>query len=228
MRAARPHFKPAVIELAGLPGAGKTSLVDRLERQCVRRRDISMASLPLTCATWKVAITAFALAFSIRPFRPRLLMRAASLVFMLRAYGANTRWPLVVLDQGLVQKLWSLLVETQDYSSERLDRAVAALVPFLADQLVWVAVPPGLAARRISTRSGGNSRFDNQPAEAIAARLKSLEDTYAMLIAKFDRVARFPVTRIDGASDLDQNAAVIEALAAACLAKSAGQETSPA
>lgn len=178
---------------------------------------MSLASLPLTVAAWSVAVSAFALAFCIRPFHPRLLVRALSLVLVLRAYGPDTRWPLVVMDQGIVQKLWSMLVETRRYSPDKLQRLVTSLAPFIADQIVWVAVPPHVAARRIAGRTDGNSRFDRQAPEAIAARLRSLEETYTALIAMFDKAAGLPVARIDGEADLAHNAAIIEELAAGCL-----------
>jgi hypothetical protein len=211
MRPVRPNGRPLVIELAGLPGAGKTSLTDRLSLPHRGRRDISVLNLPLRRETWQVARAALMLALSIRPWKPGYLLRAIKLVLALRCYGPLDH-DLVIMDQGLVQKTWSLLIESESYNECRLEDLVDALSPFVADHLVWIGVPHTLAAQRIAGRTGGNSRFDHQDAETIGQRLETLEGVYGKLISMFRKKVELSVISLDGKADLKANASLIEAL----------------
>lgn len=205
MRSARPGGTPLVIELVGLPGAGKTSLTHRIPVPHLGRRDISSLRLPLNRATWHVLRSAVALSFTIRPWKPSYFLRAVKLVLALRCYGESEH-PLVIMDQGLVQKLWSMVIETRSYSVDRLEDLVLALSPFAADHLVWISVPHELAARRIVERKGGNSRFDGQAYESVVQRLDTLEDVYRNIIGLFRRHIPLGLMELDGEAPLDLNA----------------------
>jgi adenylate kinase family enzyme len=212
MRPVRPNGRPLVIELAGLPGAGKTSLTDRVRLPHLGRRDIGVVNLPLRRETWRVARAAMMLALTIRPWKPGYLLRAIKLVLALRSYGPLDH-DLVIMDQGLVQKMWSFIIESRSYPEQRLEELVDALTPFAADHLVWIAVPHELAAQRIAGRTGGNSRFDGQDAATIAQRLADLERPYRTLVEMFRKKSGMSVLSLDGEANLKDNAARIEALA---------------
>ena len=212
MRPVRPNGRPLVIELAGLPGAGKTSLTDRVRLPHLGRRDIGVVNLPLRRETWRVARAAMMLALTIRPWKPGYLLRAIKLVLALRSYGPLDH-DLVIMDQGLVQKMWSFIIESRSYPEQRLEELVDALTPFAADHLVWIAVPHELAAQRIAGRTGGNSRFDGQDASTIAQRLADLERPYRTLVEMFRKKTGMSVLSLDGEANLKDNAARIEALA---------------
>ena len=212
MSEVRPTGRPLIIELAGLPGAGKTSLTERVSLPHRGRRDIGLLNLPLRRETWPVARAATMLAVSIRPWKPGYLLRAIKLVLALRCYGPVDA-DLVIMDQGLVQKLWSFLIEAQSYPAQRLEDLVDALSPFAADHLVWIGVPHTLAAQRIAGRVGGNSRFDGQDAETITRRLENLEGVYMRLIGMFRSKSSMSVVNLDGTADLKDNASLIDELA---------------
>ena len=212
MSPVRPNGRPLVIELAGLPGAGKTSLTDRVRLPHLGRRDIGVVNLPLRRETWRVARAAMMLALTIRPWKPGYLLRAIKLVLALRSYGPLDH-DLVIMDQGLVQKMWSFIIESRSYPEQRLEELVDALTPFAADHLVWIAVPHELAAQRIAGRTGGNSRFDGQDAATIAQRLADLERPYRTLVEMFRKKSGMSVLSLDGEAILKDNAARIEALA---------------
>jgi hypothetical protein len=211
MRQARPNGTPLVIEMAGLPGAGKTSITDRVTIPHVGRRDVSSLRMPLRRETWAVARAAMALAVTIRPWNPSYLLRPVRLVLALRCYGEGPH-PLVIMDQGLVQKLWSMIIEKRSYSERRLEQLVLALSPFVADHLVWVGVPHELASRRIAQRQGGNSRFDGMKPEDIDRRLINLERVYQHIIAMFRRHVQLDMLTLDGDASLDDNAKRVEEL----------------
>ncbi len=208
MRTARPAGSPFVIEMAGLPGAGKTSLVERLPVQHAGYK----AGRPLRGKffrpAWRVATASLRLALSIRPFSFYYLLRAAMLVAALPSYR-QTREQILVMDQGLVQKVWSMIIETQNYSPFLLEGLVKALAPFAADYLVWVSVSPSRAAERIAGRSHGNSRFDGLQREAISKRLENLEATYMMVMKLFRKHADLPVLMLNGEDTVEANVKII-------------------
>jgi len=217
MRAERPGGLPVVIELVGLPGAGKTSLTKKISVPFVGCRDFRYFGCLLPASSWSVASATFKLAMTIRPFRFSYFFRALKFVVALRMYKAN-KSSLVVLDQGMIQKLWSMIIETESYSAEKLEQVVASIAPFAPDHLVWISVQPALAADRIAHRRGGNSRFDGQPTEQIVMRLRSLEAVYHSLVDLLGKHARVEILTLDGEAPLDTNAKKIDALAATYLA----------
>ncbi len=206
-----------VIELAGLPGAGKTSLTTSMATPHVGRRDFSWVEAVLARPDWPVTSAAFRLASAIRPFRLYNLLRALKLIFALRSYRRGKR-RLVIMDQGMVQKLWSLVIETESYPPHRLEAVVRALAPYAPDHLVWVSVSPALAAERIASRSNGNSRFDGKAPAQVQARLQQAEETYQLVIGLFTKHAGLPMLTLDGDADLASNARKIDDLAAMYLA----------
>jgi hypothetical protein len=211
MRAARPAGTPVVVELAGLPGAGKTSLVGKVSLPHRGRRGISVRNLPLRRETWHVLRAALRLAGTVRPLKPYNFIRAIKLTLALRCYGELPD-DLIIMDQGLVQKLWSMVIETERFSEPHLAELVAALSPFAPDHLVWLAVPHDIAARRIVRRTGGNSRFDGGEVASVTARLENLEAVYQKIIAQFQGRGGLAVTSLEGEAQLESNARQIETI----------------
>jgi hypothetical protein len=196
---------PVVIELAGLPGAGKSSLAKAVSIPHAGRADLSWLEARLAGPMWPVAMATLRLLFSIRPLKLRHVVRAAKLIATLRFYGPS-RHRFVILDQGIVQKLWSLVIETGTYSDEYLEEVVTALVPFTADHLIWISVQPDVAAQRIVNRKGGKSRFDGGQLSNVVARLEGLRSTYDKIISQFEKHAHLPVLRLNGQQPLSENA----------------------
>ena len=142
---------------------------------------------------------------------PVRIGRAFELMAFLRYYQRSMPLP-VVLDQGLAQKLWSLLIESEQFSDQALEDAISDLAPFAPDLLVWVEVAPDVAAARIAMRQGGNSRFDNDPAARTRARLEPLCQLYSNII---EQMAHLPGVRridLDGSLAPADNARRIAAL----------------
>ena len=103
-------------------------------------------------AGWNI----LALALITRPFRFERLKRAVNLIVLLRHY--EHRGLVILLDQGIVQKIWSILADANDYSSSRLQRVMASLVPFAPSWVVWLETPLDFAVKRLGTRGDGTSR----------------------------------------------------------------------
>jgi thymidylate kinase len=205
MKSASTTDRAIVIELAGLPGAGKTSICEQVGGRFLGRGDIGIARLRPSRELWRVSVAVLRLAFSIRPFSPTRIGRAFDLIAFLRYYMRNCGLP-VIVDQGLVQKLWSTLIESQSYSDSALEDTVDALAPFAPDVLVFLEIPPDVAAERIAARVGGNSRFDLQSESQIASRLRPLSAQYAKLLGLVAHNRDICVLNLDGTAPVAENA----------------------
>ncbi|MFO1034695.1 MAG: AAA family ATPase [Hyphomicrobiales bacterium] len=166
-----------VIELAGLPGAGKTTLERSIALAHDTRTSISVWRLPFSAAALNVLWQALGIAWH-GPRRLESLRRAMALFFMLRAAPQRAK-KLTILDQGLLQKAWSLLLDHPALRPEKRDRLVAALAPFMADAIVWLDAPPDMAANRIAGRHGGTSRFDSE--DGLLPDVEALWPAYRIL-----------------------------------------------
>lgn len=216
----RPGGRPLVVEFAGLPGAGKTSLVDALSIPHADRRKSRAPRFYLGAPAWLVLFAALRLALSIRPLRLSYVARAVRLATSLRRYVAMDE-DVIVLDQGLVQKIWSMVVETETFSRDAVADLVTALGPFAPDHVFWVKVPERIAAQRISRRGSGNSRFDGLAEHDIERRLLRLEETYAMLLKLFGEKIHVDVSIVDGTRPIQANADAAEQIISILLNRSA-------
>ena len=159
-----------IIECVGLPGAGKSTLCGLVETPHRRRGEASR--LPRldrrTCAAARAVI---ALALTVRPFRPANIARALRFAYYLRHYGPGGTRP-VLLDLGLIQRLWSLLMQSNGFSEAKLHAALVALAPLAADDVVWVRLPLHEAVARMTGRPRGRSRFDGLDQALAEQRLE--------------------------------------------------------
>ena len=197
MTAPEAPNRPVIIELAGLPGAGKSSLCAGLAVSHLERRDIAMTRVKPGRDLWRFAGAALRLCFTTRPLSLNRLGRAFEIVTVMRYYRRDHRLP-VVIDQGLAQKLWSMLIESRTHSEPALAAAVAALKPFAPDVLVWIEVSPEMASRRIAARPDGKSRFDALNPPDIARRLEPLRALYETILDLFARHTAARIVRLDG------------------------------
>ncbi len=116
------------------------------------------------------------------------------------------------MDQGLVQKLWSMLAETREFSLPMLNKTVQRLAPFAPDHLIWIEIPSRIAAERIAGRTGGNSRFDGRPRIETTARLDKLLDLYNLIMGLFKQHMDSRVTFLRGEDPVAASAARINLL----------------
>ena len=222
MKTASTTDRAIVIELAGLPGAGKTSICEQVGGRFLGRGDIGIARLRLSRELWRFSVAVLRLAFSIRPFSPTRIGRALELIAFLRYYMRTCELP-VIVDQGLVQKLWSTLIESQSYSDSALEDTVDALAPFAPDVLVFLEIPTDVAARRIAARVGGNSRFDLHSEPQIASRLGPLSAQYAKILGLLAHNSDICILNLDGTAPVGENAKQLTDL---CMGRPA-REVSP-
>jgi len=150
---------------------------------------------------------------SLRPLAAKDVDRLRRLAAELRFYEQPAAGPLVI-DQGMIQKLWSILLERRSHSAAALDRLMAFLAPAAPDLLIVLGTPPQRAAERLASRNGGNARLQKRPPEAMMAGLEAGAALYAMLLDLHRRHAASRVLHLSGEDPVEVSAArVLDAVA---------------
>jgi len=174
-----------LVELFGLPGCGKSTLATELavHLECLTRNDISArwAMLPIRkkgahiargLFDRRTAIAAIGFAISARLTSTESLFRLFRLVakrdWVCRQQGT------VLLDQGFLQDIWSILYEAQpaNIRTKAISRLVSALYRDIDPSFLYLELNSDTAATRIFNRSDGSSRLDQLPEEKIRIRLE--------------------------------------------------------
>lgn len=193
-----------IVECTGLPGSGKTTICNLVtlphgKKGSIKLRDTRLNSV-LVRASWKTLL----LCCATRPFSIDRLKRGLNLVAFLRHYQNRER--AILLDQGQVQKLWSILSGADSYPSRRLHELIASLKPFAPDWIIWVETPVTLAVERIGTRTHGISRYDRLSSESIHAQLSARADLLKDLTKQYCSATKTRFHQLDGALAPAENA----------------------
>lgn len=199
-----------IIECVGLPGAGKTTICCLVTAPHGKKGAVPVSASKIDTASLRAAWHIVLLSLSARPISFDRLKRGFNLVVFLRHYRAREQT--ILLDQGLVQKLWSLLLDASHYSAARLDNVLKSLQPFAPDHLLWIVTPVHVAAGRIAGRSHGNSRVDGLTPQEAETRLATTAELLDMLVARFAAATGVNVLDIDGGAPPEANAARIDGL----------------
>jgi thymidylate kinase len=223
-KAYRAAAGPLVCELVGLPGAGKSTAAARIvqhlraagyacgDRRSLARDARSGATSRLRQAGFQVThpyplAAALRLGLSVRPLTIASVSRALGASSW--AYGLSRLrqggLERVVLDQGVVQELWSVTLTGKRWSPAAMDAVLRGVFGalFVPPALVYLDVGIDEAAARLRQRPNGSSRFDRmEPAEVR----RLLSEREARLRQIFERAVTLTGARwcrIDGGRALD-------------------------
>lgn len=222
----RRSAAPFLVELVGLPGAGKTAIAARLVAElrsqgimCAERRDgpgrqgrgprhrVERALSLLRHHEQTRSSLRFAA--SVRPRSLTPFVRAIRLSGWMRqliSYAASDA-DIVVLDQGPIQDAWSVTVPSRGWNEAAMRAAVGPLVQVtdMPRALVYVDVDGETAAERLRRRRGTSSRFDGltetQTRTWLAEYGKSLWSVLEYAVA----VSNAAFVRVDGRLSLDES-----------------------
>lgn len=207
-----------VVELCGLPGAGKTTIARALAEQ-LRSQGVDTwvadehvsASAPLVPRLFHKAVSVAA-ALSATPTAElraaRVLgsgqssvrdMIALPVLWWTRKHVvARSRRSsgVATLEEGLVQALWSAaLRSTANPSQSLVDLAESATRP---DVVVHVDVPPRLALERLSSRPSRHSRVQRLAEEDQLSAMRHGEAVLSEILSEWRRRDLSDVVVIDG------------------------------
>lgn len=193
-----------VIEFVGLPGAGKSTITRALPAHWPTSRNTDPAPLPLP-RRLAVYRTALPFMLSLRPLETMDARRLTRLAAELRFYEREAAGPLVI-DQGMIQKLWSILLSRRTYSGEALSRLVAVLAPSAPDLLVVLGTTPQVAAQRLATRNAGNARLQKLPRQEMEQGLVAGQALYATLLDLYRRHSSARLLELSGLDPVEVSA----------------------
>jgi hypothetical protein len=218
---AHPVKRTKLVELFGLPGAGKTTLAGLASRNAgaVTRNELSAwwnsrsllrrsARLSGSCFRLDRLEAAVRLAIGCRLTAGESLWRLLRIVAraeMIRSHDGP-----VLLDQGLLQELWSILAAAgrTDIRASELEPFVRSLYSGIDVRILFVDVEIGELVRRISQRAHGHSRFDGLGERDLRDNLVRA-DGLCRSIIEAAALARLPVETMDGSHPAERSLATI-------------------
>lgn len=199
-----------IIECAGLPGAGKTTVCQMVKVPHGGKGSVPLSHLRLNQAIMAAAWRVIGLCATVRPFRLDRLKRSFNLIVFLRHYKDRER--IILLDQGIVQKLWSILADAEPISEKALTGVLSSLAPFAPDLLIWFDTPSNDATDRMSARREGRSRYDRLEKSEAALLLQQRTELLRMLAERICSAAGIEMLVFNGDTAPEANAARIDGL----------------
>jgi adenylate kinase family enzyme len=212
-----------IVELFGLPGAGKTTLVNALKLEGLdfrTRRDLVSAWADLSVfsksyyalrglANPTALYAALSFAMQIRRLPPENWARLFRL--LAKSYWVRSRKGVYVMHQGLLQDVWSIFygVRPIGVSHKALERLIAALFRQTPLVILYLDVSPEVSAARVSERTHGNGRVDRLSKAAADEKLREAQWPIQKIL-EAAAVLGITVIRIDTA---DSQHAVAQAAA---------------
>ncbi len=203
-------LRPEIIELFGLPGAGKTTITQGLFGTAGRHSRSEISSVwrkksliyrgalivrTLFDLKWMACIVELVVRTPVRN-RESLgrLARLTGTKLWLRSHNGE-----IVLDQGTLQSLWSIfyIESISELPNSTLVRLLRSFYDGLTVTIVSIDVPPETAAVRIHSRQSGSSRLDHLPEQLVLDRLENAERLPAGIL-RAAREAGLEVRVLDG------------------------------
>lgn len=175
-----------IIEMFGLPGSGKSTLARKLaaEFDGKTRKDLSRewANLTALRKTYfgfrglaDLRMVGAVLAFAIAVGSPSFSAKRRLARFVIKAHWIRSQKGTLLLDQGALQAIWSIIYGTETVSMRAAERLVAATYRGTNATIVFVHSTPETAANRIANRKGGRSRLDGLPESIACLQLQGME-----------------------------------------------------
>lgn len=216
--------RPLILEFVGLPGAGKTSVAERLiallrsrgvacaDRQLVfpgsPSRAVRYARLAAFAARHpRILLSSLAYALTVRPVTSERLRCALTLLIWAHRLKLprTRRFPLVLLHEGLVHNAWCVLLRGELRSETVQRAAVRSALSCIGLPFAFVYLDVGLdvAIERVGTRS--TTPLFNQSNRQESQRLLVAHGPHLKRIFEHAlEVTGAPHIRIDASRPMDE------------------------
>lgn len=218
------------IEFIGLPGAGKTTtlkeilgilesdgynIISNNNFQLKNSKNLFFFNKVLKymkmCIKY-ILITFAAMIYSlnIKPFNKESMLRALRLPYKIGIindachYASINNTDIIILDQGIIQDLWSLSVTGKLPREKMISFLIKRiLVKTYISQVVFFQIDSSTAMQRIINRPTFNSRFDKIPLPGLKSLLKEKEAHLNKIINELEKnnVKVFKVDAINNSKD---------------------------
>jgi hypothetical protein len=230
--------RPLIIEFVGLPGAGKTTIIDRLvemegqedlgilsfrglrQRECRKNRTAQRwqrvtGAVDLLMKRRGTMLHLLRYALLSRPFDSFRMSCVRDFVMLAQQLDRRRRdvpreHRVELLDHGFVQTLGSMAVPCASACPENLGTLVARALADWVDGLVWVECSPETALCRVRRRVGGGSRFDRWPDEVFRQNQMTMLKVLGDAVQRAGR-AGVPVLAVSSADPPAVNAVRVRA-----------------
>lgn len=229
---------PLVIEFIGLPGAGKTTIaqkaIEYLTSSGYRCFGLSTLDNPegiekkkggffsklrtlynfaFSCVMYRrLAINVFLFAINVKPLRLVNLQRSLLLLVRLKVMKTlmDGNYDLIIIDQGLIQYVWSIAVTGEHPSNIKyLERVLKSILEEISLFVIMVDVETELAVKRIVSRPTMRSRFDRMPASKAEAMLSKHKQIFSQIIDTAHTFRDTGYLNIDGSQPIPKNVSLI-------------------
>ena len=218
MAEARRH---PIIEFVGVPGVGKSTIA-RSVRNLLPPTLGPQVPPASRRGSPRLYGAAAGLLLSLRPLASNDVHRCFKIIEAHNVYRHGLAAPLL-LEQGLIQRLWSAVADRRGYGAAQLEAFTRILAEAAPDVIVHVRTAPATAAARILSRPTGNSRYERMAEAEIIARMAPAAAIYDTLLGLFRQHSAAAILEISGEDPVADNTARIAAFLRGALPALMGQ-----
>ena len=204
-----------LVELFGLPGAGKTTVVQAFAQRATvtTRKDLTAEWANCSALQRLVhvgrALGNFRLLTAAVRFAVGSRLNTRESQFRLLRLVAKTEWlksrsGVVLLDQGFLQDIWSIFLssKTARANPALLRSLIGSLYERIDATIVVLEVNAETAAERVSTRPHGESRFDKLPEGQLRDSIAAASGLQRQIVESA-RLAALPFLIVDASPPIE-------------------------
>jgi hypothetical protein len=160
----------------------------------------------------QLAINALLYTIHMKPFSLGNLRRFLILLVRLRFMRSLMKgsYDLIILDQGLIQYIWSIAVTHQQPNNDKyLARVLKSILDEISLFVIMVDVETELAIERITRRPTNRSRFDRMSPSQAETMLSRHKDMFAQIVEAADKFRKTGYLNVNGNQPIKINVEII-------------------
>lgn len=216
------HLKPLIIEFVGLPGAGKTTVFDPVASY-LKSQEISVVLRSEILEEWQaqpqfkkflklipdnpnqlnILFQSLKLGTQVKPINLTSFSKAAKVFTNAKRLDSVSLCQAILMDQGLLQEIWSIGLTGTPPSIEHLQSSLFPLFESRKIAIVYFKIDIETALDRIQNRSTGRSRFDQISIESAKLLLLKYEPYLKDILTCAEKFGT-PILEIDSERSIEE------------------------